>query len=117
MGVGPIVSLSFVALVDDPDRFNKTSDLGAFLGLTPRWHQSGEMDWSGRVSKCRDATMRGLLFEAASCVVRHIKRFSTLKSWGVRLAGRRGFRKAAVATARKPNGECSIHLPASGSLC
>ena len=89
-GVGPIVSLSFVALVDNPDRFSKTSDVGAFLGLTPRRHQSGEMDWSGRVSKCGDATMRGLLFEAGSCVIRQVKRFSTLKSWAVRLAGRRG---------------------------
>jgi transposase len=100
-GVGPIVSLSFVALVDDPSRFSKTSDVGAFLGLTPRRHQSGEMDWSGRVSKCGDAAMRGLLFEAASCVIRQVKRFCSLKSWAVRLAGRRGFRKAAVATARK----------------
>lgn len=100
-GVGPIVSLSFVALIDDPSRFSKTSDVGAFLGLTPRRHQSGEMDWSGRVSKCGDAAMRGLLFEAASCVIRQVKRFCSLKSWAVRLAGRRGFRKAAVATARK----------------
>ena len=100
-GVGPIVSLSFAALVDDPDRFSKISDVGAFLGLTPRRHQSGEMDWSGRVSKCGDAGMRGLLFEAASCVIRQVKRFCALKSWAVRLAGRRGFRKAAVATARK----------------
>jgi transposase len=100
-GVGPIVSLSFAALIDDPNRFSKTSDVGAFLGLTPRRHQSGEMDWSGRVSKCGDAGMRGLLFEAASCVIRQVKRFSALKSWAVRLAGRRGFRKAAVATARK----------------
>lgn len=45
--------------------------------------------------------MRGLLFEAAACVIRQVKRFSALKSWAVRLAGRRGFRKAAVATARK----------------
>jgi hypothetical protein len=43
----------------------------------------------------------GLLFEAASCVIRQVTRFSPLKSWAVRLAGRRGFRKAAVATARK----------------
>lgn len=100
-GVGPIVSLSFIALVDDPSRFSKTSDVGAFLGLTPKRHQSGEMDWSGRVSKCGDAAMRGLLFEAASCVIRQVKRFCSLKSWAVRLAGRRGFRKAAVATARK----------------
>lgn len=100
-GVGPIVSLSFVALVDDADRFRKASDVGAFLGLTPRRYQSGETDWSGRVSKRGDATMRGLLFEAASCLIRQVKRFSPLKSWAVRLAGRRGFKKAAVATARK----------------
>lgn len=100
-GVGPINALSFIALVDDPNRFSRTSDVGAFLGLTPKRHQSGEMDWSGRVSKCGDGTMRGLLFEAASCVIRQITRFSPLKNWAVRLAGRRGFRKAAVATARK----------------
>ena len=45
--------------------------------------------------------MRGLLFEAASCLIRKVKRFSPLKSWAVRLTERRGFRKAAVATARK----------------
>ena len=45
--------------------------------------------------------MLGLLFEVASCLIRQVKRFSPLKSRAVRLAGRRGFRKAAVATARK----------------
>jgi transposase len=100
-GVGPVNALSFIALVDDPARFSRASDVGAFLGLTPKRHQSGEMDWSGRVSKCGDGAMRGLLFEAASCVIRQVTRFSPLKSWAVRLAGRRGFRKAAVATARK----------------
>lgn len=100
-GVGPVNALTFIALVDDPGRFSRTSDVGAFLGLTPKRHQSGEVDWSGRVSKCGDGAMRGLLFEAASCLIRQVKRFSPLKSWAVRLAGRRGFRKAAVATARK----------------
>ena len=100
-GVGPVVSLSFIALVDDPVRFSKASDVGAFLGLTPKRHQSGEMDWSGRVSKCGDSAMRRLLFEAATSVIHRVQQFSSLKSWAVRLAGRRGFRKAAVATARK----------------
>ena len=100
-GVGPIVSLSFIALIDDADRFRKVSDVGAFLGLTPKRYQSGETDYSGRVSKCGDAAMRGLLFEAANCLIRQVKRFSPLKSWAVRLAGRRGLKKAAVATARK----------------
>lgn len=100
-GVGPVNALGFIALINDPNRFSRTSDVGAFLGRTPKRPQSGEIDWSGRVSKCGDGTMRGLLFEAASCLIRQVTRFSPLKSWAVRLAGRRGFRKAAVATARK----------------
>jgi transposase len=31
-GVGPIVALNFAALIDDANRFKKTSDVGAFLG-------------------------------------------------------------------------------------
>ena len=100
-GVGPIVALSFIALVDNPARFRKTGDVGAFLGLTPRRYQSGEMDWSGRISKCGVGTMRSLLYEAASAFINRVQWFSALKSWAVRLAGRRGFAKAAVATSRK----------------
>ncbi|MGR3592190.1 MAG: IS110 family transposase [Limimaricola soesokkakensis] len=100
-GVGPVVSLNFVALVDDPGRFRKASDVGAFLGLTPRRYQSGDVDWSGRISKCGDKAMRTLLVEAASTMITRVKRFSALKSWAVRLAGRRGFAKASVAAARK----------------
>lgn len=69
-GIGTINALSFIALVDDPTRFSRTSDVGVFLGLTPKRYQSGGMDWSGRVSKCGDGAMRGLLFEAASCLIR-----------------------------------------------
>ena len=107
--MGPIVSLGFIATVDDASRFRKAADVGAFLGLTPTRfmgrYQSGETDRTGRISKCGDTAMRALLFEAATCLIRHVKRFSLLKSWAKlldgRLAGRKGFKKAAVATARK----------------
>ena len=68
-GVGPVVALNFVALVDDPSRFRRAENVGAFLGLTPRRHQSGELDWSGRISRCGDGTMRSLLFEAATTLI------------------------------------------------
>ena len=100
-GVGPVVALNVVALVDDPSRFRRAENVGAFLGLTPRRHQSGELDWSGRISRCGDGTMRSLLFEAATTLIGRVQKFSALKSWAVRLAGRRGFAKAAVVTARK----------------
>ena len=59
------------------------------------------MDWSGRLSKGGDRALRGLLVQVASCVLRQVGRFSALKSGSVRLAGRRGYSKAGVATARK----------------
>jgi len=100
-GVGPIVALNFIAHLDDANRFRRTADVGALLGLTPRRYQSGETDYSGRISRCGDVQVRKLLFEAATCLIRLVKRSSPLKSWAVRLAGRKGFKKAAVATARK----------------
>ena len=100
-GVGPIVALSFIATVDDASRFAKATDVGAYLGLTPRRYQSGEIDYSGRISKRGDGTMRKLLYEAASVLITRVRRFSPLKSWAVRLAARKGFKKAAVAAARK----------------
>ena len=100
-GVGTMVALSFIASVDDTDRFRRSSDVGAFFGLTPRRYQSGETGYSGRISKCGDGAMRTLLFEAAACLIRQVRRFSPLKAWAVRLAARKGFKKATVATARK----------------
>ena len=100
-GVGPIVALNFIATVDDAGRFARATDVGAYLGLTPRRYQSGEIDYSGRISKRGDGAMRALLFEAATVLITRVRRFSPLKSWAVRLAARKGFKKAAVATARK----------------
>ncbi len=100
-GVGPIVALSFIAAIDDADRFARAKDVGAYLGLTPRRYQSGEIDYSGRISKRGDGAMRALLYEAANVLITRVRRFSPLKAWAVRLAARKGFKKAAVATARK----------------
>jgi len=70
-GVGPIVALSFIATIDDATRFRRAVDVGAYLGLTPRRYQSGESDWSGRISKRGDRGMRKLLYEAANISVHH----------------------------------------------
>jgi transposase len=100
-GVGPIVALRFIAIVDDVGRFARATDVGAYLGLTPRRYQSGEIDYSGRISKRGNGAMRALLFEAANVLITRTRRFSPLKAWAVRLAARKGFKKAAVAAARK----------------
>ena len=61
-GVGPVTALAFAATIDTPERFAKSRNVGAYLGLTSRRFQSGEMDYSGRISKHGDAMAR-----AASC--------------------------------------------------
>lgn len=100
-GVGPIVALSFIATIDDATRFRRAVDVGAYLGLTPRRYQSGETDWSGRISKRGDSDMRKLLYEAANILIQRVTKFSPLKAWAMRLAQRKGLKKATVATARK----------------
>ncbi len=37
--------------------------------MTTRRYQSGEMDYSGRISKHGDAMVRSLLYEAANCML------------------------------------------------
>jgi transposase len=100
-GVGPVVALSYIATLDDPGRFKKSKDVGAFLGLTPRRHQSGDVDWSGRISKCGDRDLRSLLYSAATTLITQVKKASPLLVWAKRLQERKGFKKAAVAVSRK----------------
>ena len=100
-GVGPITALAFKATIDDPARFARSRSVGAYVGLTCRRHASGEVDWSGRISKCGDAMLRSYLFEAAGVLLTRVSKWSAVKAWGVRLAKRNGLRKAKVAVARK----------------
>jgi transposase len=100
-GIGPITALLFKATIDDPMRFGRSRNVGAYLGLTPRRHASGEIDWTGRISKCGDALLRCYLFEAAGVLLTRVPKWSTLKAWGMRLAKRNGLKKAKVAVARK----------------
>jgi len=88
-------------VVDDPGRFAHSADVGPHPGLTPRRYQSGEIDRSGRISKCGDAMVRSLLFEAAMALLHRVKAASGLKRWARALAKRGGGRKAATALARK----------------
>lgn len=100
-GVGPVVALSFYSAIEDPKRFKRSCDVAAYLGLTPRTYQSGEMERTGRISKRGDEAARLALVQAATVMLTATKSWSPLKSWGVNLAKRTGFNKAKVAVARK----------------
>jgi transposase len=56
-GIGVLSALAYVSTVEDPGRFSRSRSVGAHLGLTPRQYQSGEVDRSGRISKCGDSSL------------------------------------------------------------
>jgi transposase len=100
--VGPIVALTYAAAVDDPKRFRSSKATGAHFGLTPKKYQSGETDYTGRISKIGDASVREALYQAAHVMLtKPVKNCAALKSWAMRIARRAGMRKAKVALARK----------------
>ncbi len=100
-GIGPITALAFRSAIDEPARFRRSRSVGAYVGLTPRRYASGEVDWSGRISKCGDRMLRTYLFEAAGVLLTRVQHWCKLKAWGHRLWKRIGFKKAKVAVARK----------------
>jgi len=100
--VGPIVALTYASAIDDPARFKSSKQAGPHFGLTPKKYQSGETDYSGRISKIGDAAVREALYQAAHVMLtKPIKGCSELKSWAMRIARRAGMSKAKVALARK----------------
>src|SRR5215213_3136151 len=100
-GVGPITALAFRATIDRPDRFRRSRDVGAHLGLTPKRYQSGETDVQGGISRCGDELARTALYEAAHSLLIRSRRWSTLRAWGLQVAKRRGMARARIAVARK----------------
>ena len=74
---------------------------GPYLGLTSRRNQSGEMDYSGRISKMGDGLLRSLLYGAAHSLLTRVKRAHPLKDWARKVKRKTSHKKACVALARK----------------
>lgn len=100
-GIGAIIATAFAAAIEAPVSFRKSRSVGAWLGLTTRRYQSGEVDYAGHISRRGDAHLCGLLYEAATALLTRTTAQSALKTWGLALRDRLGFKRAAVAVARK----------------
>ena len=100
-GVGVVTATSFTTAIEDPANFKKSRSVGAWLGLTTRRYQSGEVDYDGHISRRGDPHLRGLLYEAATVILTRTYADSDLRTWGLKLRERIGFKRSAVAVARK----------------
>jgi len=102
-GVGPLLALTFVLTIEDPHRFEKKSDIGAYLGLVPRQSQSGNTDKQLGITKTGDGYLRALLVNAAHYILSRGPD-TRLRRFGEHLEQRAGHaarKRAAVAVARK----------------
>ena len=100
-GVGPICALTFYAAIGEPDRFERSSDVGSYFGLAPRLHQSGLVFWLGRISKRGNRAARTALVQAATAFMRYSDEQCGLRAWTERIERERGRGRARVALARK----------------
>lgn len=100
-GMGVQTAAAFAAAVDDASRFKRSRTVGAYFGLVPKRHQSGELDWTGRITKRGDTIVRKLLYEAANSILTPSRSSFALKSWALKIARLRGLKKARVALARR----------------
>ena len=94
-GIGPVTALCYRATIDEPSRFRRSRSVGAYVGLTTRRYASGEVDWTGRISKCGDAMLRSYLFEAAGVLLTRVHKWCALKAWA------RAWQSASVYARRK----------------
>jgi transposase len=103
-GVGPLIALTFVLTVEDKGRFQKSRDVGCYVGLRPRRSDSGESQPQLRITKEGDSYLRKMLVQGAHYILSHRGPDTDLKRWGLHLAargGKRAKKKAVVAVARK----------------
>jgi len=103
-GIGSITALAFIHKVEDPRRFKKARDVGAYLGLVPKRDQSGDTDKQLRISKAGDHYLRRLLISAAQYILGPFGESCDLRTFGEKLAesgGARAKKRAVVAVARK----------------
>lgn len=101
-GYGPIVSAAFMSEVGGGEQFSNGRQVGAWLGLVPRQHSSGDKISLGHITKTGSRELRTLLIHGARAVLRHqAKRQNALGHWLRGLVARRGKTKAIVALANK----------------
>jgi len=103
-GVGVLIALTFVLTVEDSARFEKSRDVGCYVGLRPKRSESGQSQPELRITKEGDSYLRKMLVQGAHLILGRRGPDTDLKRWGLKLAARGGKnqkKRAVVAVARK----------------
>jgi transposase len=87
-GIGPLSAPTFVLTLEDPYRFEKNRNVGAYLGLVPAQDRSGDRDPQKRISKEGDEMLRRLLVGSAHYILGPFGSDSDLRRHGEKIASR-----------------------------
>lgn len=104
-GVGPITSLAFSLILEDPRRFAKSREVGPYVGLNPQQRESGKCKPQLGISKSGNRYLRRLLVQCAHYILSSRNKVdSDLRRWGLeycRRGGKNAKKRAVTAVARK----------------
>jgi transposase len=103
-GVGLLTAAAYVWTLEDPNRFERSRQVGAYLGMVPRRDQSGEVDRRLGITKSGDEGLRRLLVQSAHYILGPFGKDCDLRRFGEKLlqgGGRGAKKRAVVAVARK----------------
>jgi transposase len=99
-GVGPLIAVRFVAVVDKVSRFHSAHELMSYVGLTPGEDSSASRKRRTGITKAGACDLRFALVQGAWSLLRS-KRNDPLHVWARSIRDRRNARIAVVAVARK----------------
>ena len=103
-GVGALTTLSYMLVLEDPAKFERSRSAAAYVGLVPRRDQSGATNKQLRITKAGSSLVRRLLVTSAQYILGPFGSDSDLRRFGLELAKRGGKaakKRAVVAVARK----------------
>jgi transposase len=103
-GVGTLTALAFVLTIEDPQRFQSSRQVGAWLGMTSKQDQSGDTDKQLGITKYGNGYLRQLMVSCAHYILGPFGPDCDLRRHGERIAasgGPNAKKRAVVAVARK----------------
>ncbi len=103
-GVGTLIALTFILTVEDRARFQKSRDVGCYVGLRPKRSESGQSQPQLPIAKEGDIYLRTMLVQGAHHILGFRGPDTDLRRWGLKLAergGKNAKKRAIVAVARK----------------
>ncbi len=97
-GVGPVTAATFLSVIADAGRFERSGQAVSYLGLCPSSWDSGDRVVHGRITKRGSSEARSMLVEAAHHAGRPTH---PLNPYFARVAARQGYKKAVVCVAQR----------------